>query len=328
MRAAGRHNLSLAILALLLAWGFGPGAAILHAQAGIALSDMTVALWPEYDAPGVLVIYRGQLSPAAPLPVDVTFAIPAQAGKPSSTAGVDAQGNFRYRQYQMAQQGDQLLVTYSLPYRRFQFEYYFDPFAGQGAERAFEYTYRADYAVESFTLEVQEPAGAEEFATDPPADSVAAEAQFPVHTIQFGRLEAGQEVAVRVTYRKEDPRLAAEVLGLPTPSSVQFEDAPGRATGLRGPIIALIAGAAVLAAGVVGLALWTRSRRAAPMSRQARRRAARQTGRAPKPAASRARSSRVADPPKQAAAYCHQCGRALKADELFCPACGTRRKGM
>ena len=38
------------------------------AQNPVHLSSMEISVWPEYDKPGALVIYRGTFSPAVPLP--------------------------------------------------------------------------------------------------------------------------------------------------------------------------------------------------------------------------------------------------------------------
>ena len=170
---------SSALVALVL----GPTAmlapAVVLAQDTITISELNVALWPEYDKAGVLVIYTGSLSPDVQLPADVTFAMPADAGKPAATAGIDAQGNYRYRQYEAVVESDTLFVSYSLPYRSFQFEYYYDPLGGQGVDRQFDFTYRADYTVDSLTLEIQEPSGSSDFSTNPPADGRTVEGCFP-----------------------------------------------------------------------------------------------------------------------------------------------------
>ncbi len=84
------------------------------------------------------------------------------------------------------------------------------------------------------------------------------------HVVSVGKVAAGDSKSVSVSYRKDDNRLAAEILGLPTPQNVPFEGesaAPARA-GISTPTI-IIAGAAVLAIlAVVGAWLWARSRQA------------------------------------------------------------------
>jgi hypothetical protein len=320
----------LPILVVLVGLLMGPATVL--AQSEITVSEMSVALWPEYDKPGVLVIYSGSLSPDVRLPVDITFSIPASAGKPSATAGVDDTGTYRYRQYQTVQEGDSLLVSYNLPYRRFQLEYYYDPLSGhgQGNDKQFVYTYAADYAVDSFSLEVQEPGESEGFVIDPPADSQTVEMQLPLNLIQVGPLAAGDEASVTVSYHKASTALSAEALGVPTPGSVEFEDAPRQGSGSQSTLIIGIVAAGVIAI-VIALVLWSRAQqKKTSLSRQARRKATRKTGGKPAPQRVREPASGVGNrrssDGNQITGYCHQCGRALKADEHFCPGCGTARK--
>ena len=327
MKVMQRHFMLFTSIVFILLLSFGVGTVPVHAQSDITLSEMSAAIWPEYDKPGVLVIYNGTLSPDVRLPVEIIFAIPASIGGPSATAGVDDQGSFRYRQYQMVLQDDELLVSYNLPYRRFQFEYYYDPITGQGQDRLFDFTYRADYAVEAFTFEVQEPTGSVDFSTIPPAGSTVTEGQLPLRVIDIGPLDAGASAGVTVSYRKEGTRLSAEIIGVPTPSSVQFEDAPRQ--GVETQTLIIIVAVAAIILTIVGLAIWSRSRQRAFRSRQVRRHTARKSG--TKPAAQppqRLKRERVAQHTDSApvTGYCHQCGRALKKDETFCPGCGTRRK--
>ncbi|MGQ9518017.1 MAG: hypothetical protein ACUVT1_12190, partial [Anaerolineae bacterium] len=235
----------LTLLGLLIILGM---ALPVQAQTPVRLDEMSVALWPEYDRPGVLVIYSGTMAGDVALPVTITFAMPA-AGSLSATAGVDEQGNFRYRKYELRTQGDRILVSYSLPYRRFQMEYYLDLLAGQGSDKEFTLTYQADYPVQDFRFEVQEPLGASAFQTDPAAGSVITESQLPLHLVPVGALAQGQSAGVTVRYHREERRLSAEILGVPTPGPAEFEDVP-RAAGEGIPTTIILAGALV----AVGLA--------------------------------------------------------------------------
>lgn len=320
--------LSLIVLLLLI------GAPAAGAQSATRVSIMTIGVWPEYDKPGILVIYTGQLAPDVKLPVKLTFAIPAATGGPSSTAGIDLQGNYRYLQYQTATQGDKLLVSYTCPYSTFQFEYYWDPISGQGSDRKIDYAYTADYAIDSLTLEVQQPVGVTNLTLQPAATSSDSHDNFTYQNFKVGALTAGQTANLAIAYTKTDGKLSAEALGLPTPGAVSFEDAAksGGSAGLPTSTVILISVTIVAVAAVVGVYIWSNARNsrrpvATPVvvrKKKGRAGTAVSQGPArpapPRPAASAARSA-------EAAVFCHQCGRGLKADDAFCPACGARRKG-
>ena len=56
-----------------------PGAG---AQESTSLESLAIDLWPEYDRPSMLVIYKAVLSPEVTLPTEITFRIPVEAGLP------------------------------------------------------------------------------------------------------------------------------------------------------------------------------------------------------------------------------------------------------
>ena len=70
------------LLLIFIIWS----APTVRAQEPPSLDTLSIDLWPEYDDPGVLVIYKALLSPEVTLPAEVTFRIPVQAGKPSAVA--------------------------------------------------------------------------------------------------------------------------------------------------------------------------------------------------------------------------------------------------
>ncbi len=55
-----------------------------HGQAAVSLERVEVAVWPEYDRPGALVIYRIAIAPATTLPASLSFTLPAAVGVPNA----------------------------------------------------------------------------------------------------------------------------------------------------------------------------------------------------------------------------------------------------
>ncbi len=85
------HRLGWMLLPIVLA-GFGLRWTPAAAQEAPAIEQLTVALWPEYDQPAMLVILRVQLAPGTQLPVDVILPIPTSAGEPLAVAYTTAEG--------------------------------------------------------------------------------------------------------------------------------------------------------------------------------------------------------------------------------------------
>ncbi len=292
------------------------------------LDALTVSVWLEYDRPGALYIYRGQLPANATLPVQLSFRLPKRSGGPSSTAGIDADGKYVYVRPQLSQDADGILVSYEVAWPRFQIEFYDNTLQAEGAGRRLEFAYRADYAIGELVVEVKEPFGATDFDLDPAADAQRKDEDgLTIHRRSFGGRAAGQQAHWSIAYLKADPRLAAEALSLPTPAAAAYNTAPGP-SGRRVPrermLWGLLITLAVIGLGVVGVVVWVsalRSRRSGlqrgpvgTATRAARRRSLVETSSAPRPKLRLAR-------------YCHQCGANLSRGDTFCRQCGTTRRG-
>lgn len=315
MRARGRVRARYALPTVALL-----SALLMVAAASAAppdyLASLTISLWPEYDRPGVLCIYRGEVAAGTPLPAQVTFRLPRI---PTSTAAIDEQGQFRYLRPTLQEEGDGYLVTCELEWPRFQLEYYDETLRQQGVGRELEFTYRADYAVEQMVLEVKEPYGAAGLTLEPPADTRSQAGDgLTEHRRTVGTVVPGQEVCWRLTYSKADARLAAEALGLPTPAAMPYEPAPSGSAPRSGrgwlpwaaAGLAAVAMVAVTLGGLRG-GVSGPTKGAAPTGRGRRR-------------SGRARARAV---PATLARYCFRCGTAMNKEDLFCRRCGARRRG-
>ena len=288
------------------------------------LASLTVSIWLEYDRPGELYIYHGELPEGTALPARISFRLPRQ---PSSTAAIDGEDRYRYIRPILAEDEGSYLVSYDVGWPRFQLEYYDEALRRRGTTRELEFVYRADYAVEYLVLEVKEPHGASDFWLEPAADSSTQdEAGLTVHRRIIGPVAPGQEVRWRLSYDKIDPRLASEALSLPTPATSPYEAGPGLPT--RAPleratwIVLTLVG--LLGIGGLGLA-WrsgnARSQRAVappaePVGRRSKRSRRRRKG-----------HHRAEEPRIRPARYCHLCGASMNKGDVFCRQCGTRRRG-
>ena len=67
------------------------------------LTSAQVSLWPEYDKPSMLVIYRLTLPPQVSLPANLTVSIPSRVGKPNAVASRQANGTLLNAQYDAGQ---------------------------------------------------------------------------------------------------------------------------------------------------------------------------------------------------------------------------------
>jgi hypothetical protein len=282
------------------------------------ISNLEIALWPEFDRPEVLVIYQGSFSPDTPLPIPVEIRIPAGVGQPTAVAYVSDDGQRLNQEYTTRVDGDWLVVAFQLATRSFQLEYYDTLPVDAAGQRAYTFTYTADYPITALSLEFQVPPTASGFTLDPPADSVISETDgLNYHVVQAGSLAQGETGDWTFTYQKDNADLTASAFAqpeTPVPPAAQPSAGDGDSTVL----IFLVAFVGLVAVG--GMAFWLGRRtqsdetESRPPQRQRRRGSGR--GGQPQP---RPRSASGRDE----AFFCHQCGAQLRPDADFCHKCGA-----
>ena len=284
------------------------------AQQPPTMTSLAISLWPEYDKPALLVIYRGQFAADSSLPLAVEFRIPAEAGQPQAVAYLDQQGQPLTLEYTTRTEGDWLVVSFELPTQGFQLEYY-APLPGSPApgQRSFTYTYSADYPVTALNLEVQEPLSSQGFKLEPPADSVIQGADgLNYHMSTVGPLKQGDTATWSVSYEKTDSGLSVGAsVSEPTeaPAAVS-STASGENKGVSGILIAAVSLIILVAVGVG--AYWL-GKRAQPVSTPAAPSKRRRGGQKGRPAQSTTQDS----------SFCYKCGARLRSDADFCHQCGA-----
>jgi hypothetical protein len=271
------------------------------------LSQLGVNLWPEFDHPSILVIYFGMLSPQVSLPVEITLRMPASVEAPHAVAVGPATGSVGDVFYSQQVRGDWAYVTFTATMPAIQFEYYDPALLKDGDQRQFEYHWPGDYAVESFSLRVQQPIDTTDIQLSPATSNVIQGGDgLWYHMMEVGSLSAGDSFQINLDYTKTTDRL--------TYQSLQIQPGGEIPTSPTSPISSLYL---MWALGVLGVLLiaaggfwWWNSNRETELPRSPRRR----------------RSARppVDDLDESASFYCHQCGKRASAGDRFCRSCGAR----
>ena len=287
-----------AALSLLAAWPLR----VLAQEEAVPLERLEVALWPEYDRPGVLVIYRFQLSAESPLPAQVRLPIPASIGQPNAVAWQDDDQALYDAVYAVETAGEWTTVLVEMRESRSgQLEYYAD-LSVQGELRTFRFEWPGGVETGAVSYEVQQPVTALDLTITPAPDSQNIGPFGLNYSVAIlGPLDAGSRWAIDMSYRKADSILTVEALqplGEPnTPTS--------SVTAPRNLLPWLLGGLGL--AMVAGGAIYFSRSRAVPSPEPRRRRSA------------------AAEPEIDASAiFCHQCGTRAQISDKFCRNCGTR----
>lgn len=296
------------------------------AAPSVALSRLEVALWPEYDRPDMLVIYRATLAGDTDLPTQVRFEIPAAAGPPNAVAGADASGRLVNLDYERRVEGDQASIVFTASRPELQIEYYDPALERDGARRAFSFVWPGEHPVEELSVQIQRPVGARELTVTPEAASRGvADDGLLYAEVALGRVPAGESRRVDLQYLKPDDGLSATALAETPPAGDSADSAADPLeTGL--PLGWIVGGVALLLAA--GLAVFLLMRRSGAGERAAGaddQRAARPSDSPPsrRPPGGERAAKEDADTAGAGSRFCTQCGAPAEEGDRFCHACGS-----
>jgi hypothetical protein len=292
-----------AILVVLMAlWGSLP----VQAQTNPHLSSVSVEIWPEYDQPSVLVISHISLSSEITLPFSLVLRVPAQADV-FAVAASDPVNGLLNAPYDRTVNGSWATLAITSNSYDVQVEYY-DTLVKNGTARHVVYEWSGDYAVDAFTVAIQQPVGATGMVINPIiANGNVGQDGFLYYKSLPLSLAAGQSYTLTVDYEKATDTLSTTGLSV-QPTQPLDTNTPGRVTmsSLLPWVLAGIGGALIVVGVVAGLYMWkSGTRRSSP---------------------SRKRHAPVQQPTETADVYCFQCGKRAQSGDVFCRTCGIRLK--
>ena len=280
-----------------------------RSQDAQVISELEVDLWPEYDHPGVLVIYRITLPAETTLPVDLSLNIPTEAGDPNAVAVRDANGGLFSIAFTREVNGEWSKINFSPTMPEIQVEYYDPRLVINGKSRLYQFSWLGDYAISSLSIEVQQPIGASDMKITPSmGDGTIREDGLLYYTSQSGSLEAGQTFELSLEYQKEGNALSAESLEVKPSSPVSTISPTTRNLMTVLPWILGTLGVIL----IVGGGIWWYWQSGIGKGR-------------PKPTHRRRRlviATEQSVPEGQV--HCHHCGKRAVNGDKFCRSCGTR----
>lgn len=207
------HLAAGALLALLLAGcgdRGGPGDGVDSGK--LLIGRMKVALMPEYDDPSMLVIYDGRFAQAPGYPLKTSFLIPKGAVI-SDACSLSHEGQHFCQLYQIKSRGEHDEVSLTLPYPNFYLAFHTAERAGAAPQKAVDYVIKANHAIQTLEIDIQEPLKSSAFSVTAPKDARPPQDQPGSSLIrgfqhQFYRMENvayAQEARFQLRYEKSDP---------------------------------------------------------------------------------------------------------------------------
>lgn len=273
------------------------------AQETTRFSTMQVSVWPEYDQPGVLVQYQGQISGASQSGVshDISVLVPKGAGV-GAACGIKNDGTHTSETWKETDAGDGFTtVSYNETEPQFHVEFYYNPLVGS-PDKTMSFTYKASSAVDDLYLEIQHPLKATNFSLSPEAPNNHADKDgFTYHVYEQKQFAAGQTISSKISYTKTDP--SPSVSGNNSaPSTAAAQTTSGE---LNPNLVVLLA---VLLAAVGLIAYFAFVRRSQLQFDPVRI------------------STPLGLPRISQGGFCTECGNAMEPDDRFCANCGRERR--
>ncbi len=281
-----------------------------HAQDPVSVDTLEIGIWPEFDKPSVLVIYRMTLASSTTYPASLSVRIPLSAGTPNAVAARQPDGSLLNIDYTPQVSGQWEVLNFSTNTPDVQVEYY-DPSLTKNANaRHFTYSWPGDFAVAHLVIQVQQPVGAADLRISPSLGAGQPGSDgLTYFTQDIGAVTAGQTFQITIDYQKPNDVLSAETL--PLESSAPLPQGSSTDINLRSwlPWVLGIIGAALIVGGIVWF--WQTGRQhSAPRVRRSRARAGSYEPEANVGSA-------------EDAVYCSQCGKRALPGDQFCRYCGS-----
>lgn len=253
-------TLALAVPAVpLLAQGTG-AVTQLPATPAASLERLEISLWPEYDRPAMLVLYRATLAANAKLPATVALPIPANVGQPHAVAMAGEDGRLLNAQFTREEAGEWARITILTESLAVQLEYYAE-LAIEGSKRRFVFSWPGGPEVGSFVVDVQQPPTATGLTLMPAATARSVHPDgLTYHRGELGSVKAGQTARLEMTYDKASPALtSAAQAPASAPTSAATAETPAAASApAESPDPALLIVFGLLAVVVVAFFMATR----------------------------------------------------------------------
>lgn len=273
-----------------------------RAQSSNQLTGLEINLYPEYDQPDMLVIYKITI-PEISLTTKLTFRIPksAEGGKPYEVASKLDDGSLYKTNYDLSTERDWIDVIFTPDSTEFQIEYYDTRLERFGNSHNYVYTWPGDYVVNSATIVILLPPDANHWQFTPAnVTSVKGDNGLLYYVHPIGALSKSQTYTFTISYQKSTNTLTNEKLQAAgsLPKSMWNRSLPW--------VLGVLA--LVLIAGGV----WVYWRSGLPQAGQRNRKRRRAT------------SPAVSENAEDTGVYCHSCGRRASAGDVFCRSCGTQ----
>jgi len=266
------------------------------------LDLLEVAIWPDYDRAETLVLITGHLPSDAAMPAEVAVPLPDGATL-NAVARIEPSGNMIADLLFHEDVVGKLTITLNVP--TFRVEYYI-PYESEGSLKSGSFDWQADYLIEEFTVQLQQPSAATEFNVQGQAATASDGADgLRYFTTEPRSLTFGEPFHLDFEYLSASGQLTAGESPASLPTQVESVSAAASGGFNSGDIATIVIAVGVVLLVAVAVLYFTGQQK----SRRVRR---------TRP------SRRPATPGGTGGKFCRSCGNELELADRFCASCGKQ----
>jgi hypothetical protein len=225
-----------------------------------AIGRWRVAVWPEYDDPGALVIYDGRFKDPSAFPSKSRFFLP-KGVVVSDACSLSPEGQHFCQLFELEDAGEWDQVTLWLPFPNFYISFHLPPPDLKNPDRSLDYRILTNHDVEIMEVDIQEPLRATGFSVTP-NDHDLEEVRKGYKHLRYSRknLTPGSEQSFKISYNKTDPKPSVDIKY----SRMSGEKVWGSPYGLQktmGIMVYVVFGSGLLVVAIIAMALWKRRKK-------------------------------------------------------------------
>jgi len=287
----------------------------------LVVNNMEIDIWPEYDQPSTLIIYRVSFTSLTSFPTRVGFRIPASAGDPYSVAMKDLDGLLYDLQYSVIPDGDWNRIEFITSTPDVQIEFYDAIKQEPTGDHSYAFRWNSDYSINNLKMVAQQPRYATGMTLVPSFGKgvLNKDDGLTYFTTYVGAVNLGESINVNLDYQKTNNQLSASTL------PVKAVNAQPQSASLWQTLSALFLpvweNRSLLTAGyflIVGILFVL----VVMLLSSHKRRRLMETISDPARTVRKANPVRTADSADEV--YCHVCGKRARPGDLYCRACGSK----
>ncbi|MEO5362318.1 MAG: hypothetical protein H7838_01650 [Magnetococcus sp. DMHC-8] len=180
------------------------------AAEALTIGRMRVAVWPEYDDPGILVVYDGRFADGQSFPTRTRFVLP-KGLVISDACSLSPEGQHFCQLFKVEPKEQWDEVELWLPFANFYLSFHLPAVSRREGQVSLDYILRTSHPIEQLELDFQQPLRATAFTIEPSGDRETVRNGFTHTHYLLKNVARGEERLFQVRYQKADPNPSVDI---------------------------------------------------------------------------------------------------------------------